>query len=105
RSARPARRGDLPRGRPGREAHRDRAHRRSAGTERARPVGGQANAKGGRGGAMIADVITIFPAMVEAALAEGVIGRARERGTVEIRVRDLLAYADDRHHVVDDMLY
>ena len=33
-----------------------------------------------RRAAMIADVITIFPAMVEAALAEGVVGRARERG-------------------------
>ena len=38
---------------------------------------------------MIVDVITIFPAMVEAALAEGVVGRARERGLVDIRVRDL----------------
>ena len=38
---------------------------------------------------MTVDVITIFPAMVEAALAEGVVGRARERGLVDIRVRDL----------------
>jgi tRNA (guanine37-N1)-methyltransferase len=51
------------------------------------------------------DLITIFPRMVEAALAEGVVGRARERGVVDIRVRDLRDYTDDRHHVVDDVPY
>ena len=54
---------------------------------------------------MIADVITIFPAMVEGALTEGVIGRARNRGLVEIRVRDLRDYTDDRHRTVDDVPY
>lgn len=54
---------------------------------------------------MIADLITIFPAMIEAALAEGVIGRARTRGDLDIRVRDLREYADDRHRVVDDVPY
>jgi tRNA (guanine37-N1)-methyltransferase len=54
---------------------------------------------------VIADVITIFPAMVESALSEGVIGRARERGTIDIRVRDLRDYTDDRHRVVDDVSY
>jgi tRNA (guanine37-N1)-methyltransferase len=49
------------------------------------------------------DIVTIFPAMVEAALADGVIGRARERGLVDIRARDLRSYTDDRHHVVDDV--
>ena len=51
------------------------------------------------------DVITIFPAMVEAALAEGVIGRARARGLVDIGVRDLRGYTDDRHRTVDDVPY
>ena len=54
---------------------------------------------------MIADLITIFPAMVEAALSEGIVGRARERGTVDIQVRDLRGYTDDRHRVVDDLPY
>src|SRR5215207_8846475 len=54
---------------------------------------------------MIADVITIFPAMVESALAEGVVGRARERGVVDIRVRDLRTFTDDRHRTVDDVPY
>ena len=52
---------------------------------------------------VIADVVTIFPAMVEAALDAGVIGRARERGVVDIRVRDLRAFTDDRHRTVDDV--
>ena len=38
---------------------------------------------------MIVDIITIFPAMVEAALAEGVVGRAGRAACVDIRVRDL----------------
>jgi tRNA (guanine37-N1)-methyltransferase len=54
---------------------------------------------------MIADVITIFPEMVESALAAGVVGRARERGVVDIRVRDLRDYTDDRHRTVDDVPY
>jgi tRNA (guanine37-N1)-methyltransferase len=54
---------------------------------------------------MIADVVTIFPALVEAALAAGVVGRARERGVIDIRVRDLRAFTDDRHRTVDDVPY
>lgn len=52
---------------------------------------------------MIIDVVTIFPAMVESALAEGVVGRARARGLVDIGVRDLRAFTDDRHRSVDDV--
>src|SRR3954453_22041087 len=54
---------------------------------------------------MIADIITIFPAMVEAALSEGVSGRARSRGLVDLRARDLREYTVDRHRVVDDVPY
>ncbi len=51
---------------------------------------------------MQADIITIFPAMIEAALAEGVIGRARARGLIEIRPWDLRDFTTDRHRSVDD---
>jgi tRNA (guanine37-N1)-methyltransferase len=54
---------------------------------------------------MTVDVVTIFPAMVEAGLAEGIVGRARERGLVDLRVRDLREYTDDRHRSVDDVPY
>ena len=52
---------------------------------------------------MKVDIVTIFPQMVEPALAEGVVGRARTKGLVDVRARDLRAYTSDRHHVVDDM--
>jgi len=52
---------------------------------------------------MLIDVITIFPALVEAVLGEGVVARARARGTVDIRVRDLREFTDDRHRTVDDV--
>jgi tRNA (guanine37-N1)-methyltransferase len=49
------------------------------------------------------DILTIFPALVDAVLGEGVIGRARRAGLVDIRVRDLRDYTDDRHRTVDDV--
>jgi tRNA (guanine37-N1)-methyltransferase len=49
------------------------------------------------------DVITIFPRMVEAALSEGVVGRARAAGIVDVHARDLRDYAEDRPRTVDDV--
>jgi tRNA (guanine37-N1)-methyltransferase len=49
------------------------------------------------------DVITIFPRMVEAAMSEGVVARARSRGLLDIRVHDLREFTTDRHKVVDDV--
>lgn len=54
---------------------------------------------------MVVDIVTIFPAMVEAALAEGVVARARTSGVLDIRARDLRAFTDDRHRTVDDQSY
>ena len=51
------------------------------------------------------DVVTIFPAMFERPLAEGVIGRAIERGTLDVKIRDLRDFTTDRHRVVDDVPY
>ena len=51
------------------------------------------------------DIVTIFPAMVESAVSAGIVGRAIERGTLQVGVRDLRAYTTDRHHVVDDVPY
>jgi tRNA (guanine37-N1)-methyltransferase len=51
------------------------------------------------------DIITIFPRMVNAALSEGVVGRARDTGLVDIVVRDLRDYAGDKHRTVDDVPY
>jgi tRNA (guanine37-N1)-methyltransferase len=51
------------------------------------------------------DIVTIFPAMLERPLAEGILGRAVGRGTLDLRVRDLRDYTVDRHRVVDDVPY
>jgi tRNA (guanine37-N1)-methyltransferase len=48
------------------------------------------------------DVVTIFPRMLEAPLAEGIVGRAIEQGLVEVRRHDLRDFTDDRHRTVDD---
>jgi tRNA (guanine37-N1)-methyltransferase len=49
------------------------------------------------------DIITIFPAMVRASLAEGVVGRAIGRGLIDVGVHDLRDFTGDRHRVVDDV--
>jgi tRNA (guanine37-N1)-methyltransferase len=51
------------------------------------------------------DIVTIFPRMVEAGLAEGVISRGVERGLLDIKVHDLREYTSDRHRSVDDVPY
>ena len=48
------------------------------------------------------DVVTIFPRMLSEPLADGIVGRARAAGLVEIHVHDLRDYTDDRHRSVDD---
>jgi tRNA (guanine37-N1)-methyltransferase len=48
------------------------------------------------------DVVTIFPRMVEAPLADGIVRRAAEKGLVALGVHDLRDYTDDRHRSVDD---
>jgi tRNA (guanine37-N1)-methyltransferase len=48
------------------------------------------------------DIVTLFPRMVEPVLAESMLGRARARGLVDIRVVNLRDYAQGRHRVADD---
>jgi len=51
------------------------------------------------------DIVTIFPAMVEAALGAGVVGRAIERRLLEVAIHDLRDFTTDRHRSVDDVPY
>ena len=48
------------------------------------------------------DIVTLFPAMVEPALSDSMVGRARTRGLVDIRVVNLRDYAEGKHRVTDD---
>jgi len=43
--------------------------------------------------------------MIEAALAEGIVARALQRGLLRVKVRDLRDFTDDRHRTVDDVPY
>jgi tRNA (guanine37-N1)-methyltransferase len=49
------------------------------------------------------DIVSIFPGLVQGALADGIVGRAIGRGLVDVAVHDLRAFTTDRHRVVDDV--
>jgi tRNA (guanine37-N1)-methyltransferase len=51
------------------------------------------------------DVVTIFPEVFPGPLGVGVLGRARERGLVDLAVWDLRDFTADRHRSVDDIPY
>lgn len=51
---------------------------------------------------MRVDVFTIFPDMVEDMAGRSLLGKARERGLLEVRTHDLRSGADDPHRSVDD---
>lgn len=48
------------------------------------------------------DIITLLPALLEGALSESIIKRAREKGLVEIVVHNLRDWCDDPRCTVDD---
>ena len=50
-------------------------------------------------------VVTLFPVMIREALAHGVVGRAVERGVLEVAYFDPRDYATDVHRTVDDRSY
>jgi len=50
-------------------------------------------------------VLTIFPELFGSFLATSLVGRAVERGLLEVTVRDLRDFATDRHRTVDDEPY
>ena len=49
------------------------------------------------------DIVTIFPRMITAPLAEGVVARAIDRGLLDVATHDLRDFTTDRHRVVDDV--
>ena len=51
------------------------------------------------------DVLTLFPAMVEAPLASSIPGRIQEQGLAAIRIHDLRDFGLGRHRSVDDTPY
>ena len=51
------------------------------------------------------NIMTLFPEMCEAVLSESIIGRAREKGLVEINCINIRDYTEDKHRRVDDAPY
>ena len=48
------------------------------------------------------DIVTIFPEFFRGPFDFGVVPKAREAGTIDIRVHDLRSWTYDRHRTVDD---
>ncbi len=48
------------------------------------------------------DIFTVLPQILEPALSGSLLGRARERAVVDVRVQDLRDHTSDRHRSVDD---
>jgi len=48
------------------------------------------------------DIVTIFPEYFQGPLDAALLGKAREKWLLDIRVHDLRAHATDRHRTVDD---
>jgi tRNA (guanine37-N1)-methyltransferase len=48
------------------------------------------------------DIVTIFPDFFSSPLEAGLLGKAGERGLIEVRAHDLRDWTHDRHRTVDD---
>lgn len=51
------------------------------------------------------EVLTTFPGIIDTVLGESIIGRARQRGIVEIRAVNIRDFTEDRHKTTDDAPY
>ena len=51
------------------------------------------------------DVMSLFPDMIKNAMSESIIGRAAEKGIIEINAVDIRDYANNKHNRVDDYPY
>ena len=51
------------------------------------------------------DIMTLFPEMCEAVLSESILGRARQKGAVDIHCVNIRDFTADKHNRVDDAPY
>jgi len=51
------------------------------------------------------DILTLFPNMFSSPLQESILGKAIEKGLIQIRTVNIRDFALDKHHVVDDTPY
>ena len=50
-------------------------------------------------------ILTLFPEMVMSGLTESIIGRAKEKGIIDIEAVNIRDYTEDKHKKVDDYPY
>ena len=48
------------------------------------------------------DVLTLFPGMFSGPLDDSIVQRARDKGLLDLNIKDLRDYTHDRHRTVDD---
>ncbi len=51
------------------------------------------------------DILTLFPEMVSGYVSESILGKAAERGLVQVTPHDIRGYAEGKHRVTDDAPY
>ena len=51
------------------------------------------------------DILTLFPVMFSSPLEGSILGKAIEKGLIEIRIVNIRDFTSDKHHVVDDTPY
>lgn len=51
---------------------------------------------------MLFDILTIFPELLSSPLEEGILRRARQSGSIEVRLHNIRDYATDKHKMTDD---
>jgi tRNA (guanine37-N1)-methyltransferase len=51
---------------------------------------------------MIFDILTLFPGMFSSPLEESILGKALERGIIDVRLHNIRDFAFDKHQMTDD---
>jgi len=51
------------------------------------------------------DILTLFPEAFSGYLEHSIIGRAREKQVIDVRLHNIRSFTHDRHHTVDDYCY
>jgi len=54
---------------------------------------------------LVIDLLTLFPEMCSGPLDQSIIGKARERGLITVRVHNIREYAEGKHQITDDRPY
>lgn len=51
---------------------------------------------------MIFDILTLFPRMFDSPMGESILGKAVDRGLIQVRVHNIRDWATDKHQITDD---